>query len=50
MPEMHSLALRQAADQARTDFVAIESDLEVNQKQLSRLPTSRELAGTALRR
>jgi hypothetical protein len=40
--------LRQA-DQARTDFAAIESDLEVIQKQLSRLPTRRELAGTAAR-
>jgi len=41
------LALRQP-DQARTDFAAIESDLEVIQKQLARLPTRRELAGTAL--
>jgi hypothetical protein len=38
----------QHADQARTDFAAIESELEVVQKQLSRLPTRRELAGTAL--
>jgi ribosome-associated translation inhibitor RaiA len=37
-----------ASDQARTDFAAIESDLEVIQKQLSRLPTRRELARTAL--
>ena len=36
------------ADQARTDFAAIESDLEVIQKQLARLPTHRELARTAL--
>jgi hypothetical protein len=36
--------LRQA-DQARTDFGAIESELEVIQKQLARLPTRRELAG-----
>jgi hypothetical protein len=36
------------ADQARTDFAAIESELEVIQKQLARLPTRRELAGTAL--
>ena len=35
-------------DQARTDFAAIESELEVIQKQLSRLPTRRELAGTGL--
>jgi hypothetical protein len=34
-------------DQARTDFAAIESDLGVIQKQLSRLPTREELAGTA---
>jgi hypothetical protein len=39
--------LRQA-NQARTDFAAIQSDLEVIQKQLARLPTRRELAGTAL--
>jgi hypothetical protein len=36
------------ADQTRTDFALIESDPEVIQKQLSRLPTRRELAGTAL--
>ena len=47
MPEIHSLKLRQA-DQARTDSALIESDLEVIQKQLARLPTRRELAGTAL--
>jgi hypothetical protein len=35
-------------DQTRTDFAAIESDLEVIQRQLSRLPTRRELTGTAL--
>jgi hypothetical protein len=40
-------ALRQA-DQARTDFTAIKSDLEVIQKQLARLPACRERAGTAL--
>jgi len=39
--------LRQT-DQARTDFAAIESDLEVIQKQLARLTTRRKLAGTAL--
>jgi hypothetical protein len=33
---------------ARTDFGAIESDLEVIQKRLARLPTRRELEGTAL--
>ena len=43
-----ALALRQS-DQARANFVVIESELEVIQKQLSRLPTRRELAvGTAL--
>jgi hypothetical protein len=36
------------ANQVRTDFAAIESELEVIQKQLSRLPTRRELSGTAL--
>ena len=35
-------------DQARTDFAAIESALEVIQKQLARLPTHRELPGIAL--
>jgi hypothetical protein len=34
--------------QARTDFAAVESELEVIQKQLARLSTRRELAGTAL--
>ena len=47
MSDMHTLALRQA-DQARTNFAAIESDLEVIQKQLTPLPTRRELAGTGL--
>ena len=32
----------------RSDFAAVESDLEVKQKQLARLPTRRELAVTAL--
>jgi hypothetical protein len=40
------LALRQA-DQARTDFAAIESERKVIQKQLTRLVTRRELAGSA---
>lgn len=35
-------------DQARTDIAAIESELEVIQAQLARLPTRRELAQTAL--
>ena len=38
-----------AKDYARTDFAAIESDHEVIQKQLARLPTRRELTGTAFR-
>ena len=38
MSDLHSLTSRQA-DQAGTDFAAIESELEVIQKQLSRLPT-----------
>jgi hypothetical protein len=36
------------AYQARTDFAAIESEIDVIQKQLARLPTRRELARTAL--
>jgi hypothetical protein len=47
MSDIHILALRKA-DQVRTDFAAIESQLEVIQIQLSRLPTRREQAGTAL--
>lgn len=38
MPDQNVLALR-AADQARTDFAALESELEVIQMQRSRLPT-----------
>jgi hypothetical protein len=38
MSEIYSLALLQA-DKARTDFYAIESQLEVIQKQLARVPT-----------
>jgi len=44
IPEAHALP---QADQARTDFASIESELEIIQKQLA-LPTRRELAGTAL--
>ena len=47
MSNAHILSLRQS-DQERTDFALIESDLEVIQKQLARLPTHRELARTAL--
>jgi hypothetical protein len=32
------------ADQARTDFAAIESDLEFIVEQLARLPTRKEMA------
>jgi hypothetical protein len=39
----HRLTLRQA-DQARTDFAAIESDLEAIMERLSRLPTRTEQA------
>jgi len=37
-----------SVDQARTDIAAIESELEVIQAQLARLPTRRELAQTGL--
>ena len=47
MPERYPLALRQA-DQARTDFAAIESDLQFVMGQLARLPTRRDLAKAAL--
>jgi hypothetical protein len=38
MPDEYPLALRQA-DQARTDFAALESDLEFIMGQLARVPT-----------
>jgi hypothetical protein len=38
MPDEHILTLRQA-DQARTDFAAVESDLEFIMAQLARIPT-----------
>jgi hypothetical protein len=47
MAEEYPPKLRQA-DQTRTDFAAIESDLQVVMAQLARLPTRRELAQTAL--
>lgn len=47
MPDEYNLALRQA-DQARTDFAAIESDLQFVINQLARIPTRKELARTAL--
>ena len=47
MPYERILTLRQA-DQARTDFALIESNLEFIAGQLSRLPTRGDLAKTAL--
>ena len=47
MPDAHILSLHQA-DQARTDFAAIESDLQFVMGQLARLPTRRDLAKAAL--
>jgi hypothetical protein len=47
MPDQHSLALRQA-DQARTDFAVLESNLEIVMGQLAKLPTRGDLAKTAL--
>src|SRR5262249_15014086 len=47
MPDEHTLALRHA-DQARTDFAVIESDLQFVMGQLARLPTRRDLGMTAL--
>jgi hypothetical protein len=47
MPDESPLTLRQA-DQARTDFAAIESDLEAIMARLTRLPTRGDLAKTAL--
>ena len=47
MSEERILTLRQA-DQARTDFALIESNLELLAGRLSRLPTRRDLAMAAL--
>ena len=47
MPDEHILALRQA-DQARTDFATLESDLQFIMGQLARMPTRGDLAKTAL--
>jgi hypothetical protein len=47
MPDAHPLALRQA-DQTRTDFAAIESDLQFIMGQLSRIPTRKEQARNTL--
>jgi hypothetical protein len=43
MPDNNILALRQA-DQARTDFALIESNLEFLAGQLARVPTRGDLA------
>jgi hypothetical protein len=42
MPEEHSFALRQI-DQTRTDFAAIESDLEFLMQRINQLPTASDL-------
>jgi hypothetical protein len=47
MTDGNFLSLRQA-DQARTDFALLESNLETIAGQLARLPTRRELAQAAL--
>jgi hypothetical protein len=47
MPDDHTLTLRQI-DQSRTDFGAIESDLEFIMGRLARLPTRGDLAKAAL--
>jgi hypothetical protein len=47
MPDNNILALRQA-DQARTDFALIESNLEFLAGQLARVPTRGDLAKAAL--
>jgi hypothetical protein len=47
MPDEHTLTLCQA-DQARSDFAAIETDLQFVMGQLARLPTRRDLAKAAL--
>ena len=47
MSERYPLALRQA-DQARTDFAMIESDLQFLMAQLARIPTRKEQARNTL--
>jgi hypothetical protein len=47
MPDEHTLTLRQL-DQARTDFAAVESDLEFIMAQLARIPTRKEQARNTL--
>jgi hypothetical protein len=47
MPDEHPFTLRQA-DQARTDFYAIEDELDFIKDQLALIPTRKELARIAL--
>jgi hypothetical protein len=47
MPDRNILTLR-LADQARTDFALIESNLEFIASQLAKVPTRGDLAKTAL--
>jgi hypothetical protein len=47
MPDEHTLTLRQA-DEARSDFAAIEDELDFIKDQLARLPTRKELARLTL--
>jgi hypothetical protein len=47
MPDEHPLTLRQA-DQARTDFAAIESNLEFIMSQIARVPTRKQMARNSL--
>ena len=47
MPHKYPFTLRQA-DQARTEFPAIEDDLQFLASQVARLPTRRDLAKAAL--
>jgi hypothetical protein len=47
MPQENSLALRQV-DQERSDFYAIESELDIIKAQFALLPTRKELARIAL--
>jgi hypothetical protein len=47
MPEENILTLRRA-DQARTDFALVESNLELIMAQLARIPTRKEQARNTL--
>jgi hypothetical protein len=47
MSERYPLTLHQA-DEARTDFAAVESDLEFIMAQLARIPTRKEQARNTL--